>query len=232
MRILLLRRSEKGRQRRLAFLYLVRVTEIIALKKSAEYALKDEISKIKSECKDDVGLFLSLYFMSSGIAKKPEEMTQFMEKPESKRLLNYLQSWTQKDEYLGYKFDDDLLSGLPNDSIVQYGFFIQAISEVKNAILTWLDCYNARDFSLLTADALHSQYRAFKNLLESADALRSSLIDYGKIREKIAYDILNDQYKRFVKQMVLAIGVKKLFENVSNELAKKKDELPAPSGGK
>lgn len=216
IQVLLYRRSEKKRRRQLAFLYLTRISQIVAVKKTIESlsVYKEGIEKIKNlkikgvEVTDYVlhmacvGLIEVLQDKSKLLDEFKPKLSDFFSSPPMRRALNIAKGLMGQDKYFGYKIDDEVLLSLPADSIVQYDFFIDRISSIHTTLSDWILAIESNDFSLLDADTLFQQLISFKRVVGNAENLRSSLIIKAKIKNKEAAGILGEQVKYYSKEIL------------------------------
>ena len=214
VRLILLRKSEKKRQERLALLYLTRITEIVAWKQAIEFTYKEIISQIQDKIRDDeTGYILHRICVKVSEAfHNRSESSDLISDPEISRFIDVAKSWSNQDQYFGYKIDDELLSNLPTEAIIQYHFFINRISQINTTLLSWISAFESNNFSLLDPNSLFHQILGFKKLVDSADSLRSSLITKAKIRRKKAADILAQQFKYYATELVTFEKDKKIIE--------------------
>lgn len=213
--LLLVRRSEKKRQRQLALLYLTRISTIVAIKKATESVYKELFEKIKAmDISKGMGSQLTsllLHLICVGVIEALQNKSNIIDNsklleilygPLMKRALNLLKKLMDGDEYFGFKIDDEILSGLPAGVMLEYHFFISRISSIRNTLSDWISAIESKDFSLWDADNLFQQVTSFKKVMEDAENLRSSLIIKAKVKSKEADRILDEQVKYYTKEMV------------------------------
>lgn len=209
IQVLLFRRSQKKGQRQLALLYLTRISPIVALKKAIETlpAYKESIEKLRevkimgSEELDPVKLHIICVALIEELQNK-SKLLDILFTTQMRKALNIVKALIDQDNYFGYKIDDEILSSLPIDSIVQYHFFIDRILFIRRAMSDWVSAFESKDFSLLDADDLFQLLTSFKRVVDNAENLRSSLIIKAKIKNKEAAAILREQLKYYTKEMV------------------------------
>ena len=204
VRITLFRKSEKRKQQRLALLYLIRISEIVAWKRALEFAFRDDINKIKNEISDkkDYILHAACITVSETLKKKSEDR-KFLSDSLIKQIVDIAKDPTTEGHYLGYKIEDELLSNLPDDAIINYHFFISQVKQTSSALQSWIAAFKSNDFSLLGPETILFQIQGFKKVFESAETLRFSLIQKAGIKRKKASDILSQQFKEFGMKMLV-----------------------------
>jgi hypothetical protein len=131
--------------------------------------------------------------------------------PLAKKIFNLGKKLVGDDKYFGFKIDDEILSGLPATTMLQYNFFISRISGIHQVLSDWILAYESKDFSFLDADDLYLQAANFKKVLDDAENLRASLIKKAKIKRKEANRILQEQFKYYAKEMAFFEKDKKII---------------------
>jgi hypothetical protein len=230
--ILLLKRSEKRGQERMALLYLVRISQIVAIRKALESVYKEEIDTIKEQIKGleiikGKGTDYALHLICVGFTialQNNSKVLDITSNPDMRRGLNILKSLLDKDRYLGYKIDDQILSNLPSDAILKYHFFIDLISSISSTLSQWISAIESNDFSLLDANTLFQQIMSFKKVVDNAEALRSSLIIKARIRRKKAAGILAEQLGYYAREMATFEKHKKIIGIFKDWLDKGKQD--------
>lgn len=209
IQILLFKRSEKRGQERMALLYLIRISQIVAIRKALENVLKEEFDTIKEQMKGleiikGKGGEFALHLICVGFIaalQSNSKVSDVISSPDMRRGSNILKSVLDKDKYLGYKIDDQILSILPPDAILKYHFFIDQISSLSSTLSQWISAIESNDFSLLDANTLFRQIISFKKVVDNAEILRSSLIIKARIKKKKAAGILAQQLENYAREI-------------------------------
>lgn len=228
VRIILLRRGDRQKQRRLALLYLVRITQIVAIKRAIEFTYKDLIDQIKRGIKDDPTGYVvhRLCIKTSEAIREKFESSKIDSIPELKGVISLIKKSCDQDPEFGYKIDDQILSNLPMDVIIQYHFFIRWVSQIHAALTMWISAFESGDFSLLDPNTLYNQIIGFRKLVDSAEELRLSLIIKAKVKRKQATNILLKQAEQFTKELIAFQRDKKVIEIFKDAGQKPKSESP------
>ena len=230
--ILLFKRSEKRGQERMALLYLIRISQILAIRKAVESVYKEEIDAFKEQIKGqgiikgkemDYALHLICLGFTEAIQNK-SKLSDIISNPDIRRVLSNVKSLLDKDTHLGYKIDDEILSNLPSDAILKYHFFIDLISSISNTFSQWISAIESKDFSLLDANTLFQQIMSFKKVADNAEILRSSLIIKARIKRKKAAGILVEQFGYYAREMTTVKKDKKIIGIFKDLLDKAKQD--------
>lgn len=241
--LLLVRRSEKKRQRQLALLYLTRISTIVAIKKATESTYKEFFEKIRAmdifKGGQVTGLVLQIICVGliEGLQNKSKlaessKLLDIFSGAQLKRALNMLKQLMEVDKYFGFKIDDEILSTLPATVMLQYHFFISRILSIHHTLSDWISAIESKDFSLLDADNLFRQVTHFKKVLEDAENLRSSLIIKANVKSKQAGRILEEQVNYYTKEMVGFEENKKVIGILKELIEKASQDKKAPMAEK
>jgi hypothetical protein len=243
--LLLVRRNEKKRQRQLALLYLTRISTIVATKKVVESVLKENsafkeiIEKLRGlkekEKMGPVFHMISVAMVEALQNKSTVDNSKILEVfygPLMKKAFNLIKKLVGDDKYFGFKIDDEILSGLPSATMLQYNFFISRISGIHQALSDWILAYESKDFSLLDADDLYLQAANFKRVLDDAENLRASLIKKAKVKRKEADRILQEQFKYYAKETAVFEKDKKIIGILKEIIEKRSQNKEAQIGEK
>jgi len=190
--------TTKSERKRVAFFYLVKVCEILALKKTFDLLLKKEFAELKEKIGDDKhALHLFCVGFSKLLNNNIEAVTE-----ENKELITNLGNFLRrifdhKQDYFGYKIDDDIVSRFPQSAILKYHFFIKYIRSLEIALTMWITCLDKYDFKIFTSDILYGQIDCVKNVYSSSESLVVSLAKESGIKMNAVNDIIQKQYKEF-----------------------------------
>ncbi|MEI6627714.1 MAG: hypothetical protein WCL61_03900, partial [bacterium] len=111
----LLKRSER---KRVAFFYLVKISEILGIMEAAKFVFKDEISQMKSQLGNEkyavhmMCVALSELFSGKYGLTGDKEKSLIMSLGDAMNRLN-----VNKEECFGYKVDNEIVSKFPNKAI-------------------------------------------------------------------------------------------------------------------
>lgn len=244
--LLLVRRNEKKRQRQLALLYLTRISTIVAIKKAVEFLIRensdfkesfDKFTELKE--KDKMG-FVAFHWICVAVVEALQnkskvdnsKILEVLHGPLMKKLFILVRKLVGDDNYFGFKINDEILSGLPAATMLQYNFFISRISSIHRALSDWILAYESKYFSLLDADDLYLQGTNSKRVLDDGENLRASLIKKAKIKRKEADRILQEQFKYYAKDMAVFEKDKKIIGILKEIIEKRSQNKEAQIGEK
>ena len=109
--------SMRDERKRVAFFYLVKISEILAIKKAAEFAFKDEFSDLKKKIGNEE---YSIHLFCAGFSK----LLNGGMSDEFKSLINSLagvfkHASMDRGDCFGYKINDEIVSKFPQSAIFQ-----------------------------------------------------------------------------------------------------------------
>jgi hypothetical protein len=220
--IKLINRTHKIREQQTAYVYLVKVSLVIA----AEIFIKSELKSFMEKAgltksgEDFFGIAMCAV-LAEGINKLElenlEEIKKFLRKAETEKIF---------DEFFDYKISDELLAEFPRTAVVNYSLFSGYASGTKSIIAIWFAWARTGDSTLLTAENIYNQWMTIKNFFASAKALRDILIEKGNVSDKDAMELVNKQLEEIKKGSAEITSAKPKLEaaltSLREEMEKKK----------
>ncbi len=197
----------KSDRKRIAYFYLVKICEIPAMKKAAESMFNDDILKIKIKINDNKYFSHMICAGFSKILNNDFESVNddynffIKEIGDPIKKLNF-----NKQECLGYKIDNEMVSKFPQSAILNYHFFIGYLSQLQSYIEKWIISLEQNDFTIFTPEYLYGHIECIENILESSEKLINALSTESGIKKKEVNNIINKQTKEYMSK-----GIKSQF---------------------
>jgi len=196
--IKLAKRDQKRKEQRMAYVYLIKVSDIVATdlvfrkyfswevkRRDPDNTLQNFQAKLKSMSpKLDMAHGACVLFAKvlneddSGRAKIRDIFRSFSE------------SEKYFEEALRFRLPDELLVQLPRESVIHYSLFIKNILAIDRALNLWVRWAKTGENNLLTTNTLYSQWTAFRDIATNAHHLRDVLIKKGKVSHLEAENML------------------------------------------
>jgi hypothetical protein len=203
----------RDERKRVAFFYLVKISEILAIKKAAEFAFKDEISDLKKKIGNEE---YSIHLLCAGFSKLLNGGMSLVN-DEFKSLIGRLggvleQVRMNREDCFGYKINDEMVSKFPQSAILRYYFFINYIRQIQTSLDMLISSFEKLNFSLFTPEFLFGQIECIKNAYESAESLVVSLAHESGVKNDEVKNIINKQYQEFSTKVLKAKYDKKITD--------------------
>lgn len=209
-------RDKREKRKRVAYLYYVRISQLITIKKIFENELKEKLHEFRQMSDED--RLYAVHLACAEIAEMLKEKSKINEFIESagqnkQTILGFLKNLeNQAGDYFGLRIDDEMLSNLPKNTILHYNLFISEILGLKHILSLWISSMESNDFSFFRGEDILMQGMSIKRLLESSDIVASTLIKKAGIKSKEANNILALQLNKYSQEyQKLKIG-RKIFE--------------------
>ena len=238
--IKLAKREQRRKEQSMAYVYLVKVSDIVA----TDLAFRKYISwEVKRRDPDSTFLNFQAKLKSMSekldvahgacvlLAKALNEDNSFWSK-----IRDNFRSLSESEKYfeeaLRFRLPDELLVQLPRESVIHYQLFIKNILAIDQAINLWVRWAKTGENNLLTANTLYSHWTAIRDISTNAHQLRDVLIKKGKVSPLEAENILNLQQTKLSEGIRDIMYAKQVME-ILGEMYKKTEEkkLPQPSIG-
>jgi len=204
-------------RKRLAFFYLTKVCEILALKRAIEAGYKAEIDEFKNKIGDNKYalhmICIGLSEVLKGNITLPGNNEQF---PIETVITLIRQLDRNKEEYFGYKIDNEIVSKFPNKAVLNYHFFLNYLKQLQSSLSNWVISIEQSDFKIYTPEYLYSQIMGVRRLLESAESLAGSLTKECGIKKKEVDEVVTRQ----VQELSANIGEYKYNKQVTDIITK------------
>lgn len=196
------RRNLRDAEVRLAYVYFVRISELMAY----EVVCREFISKL-SKTKDfeffnallstELSLFEPSHLASVIVAKNLQELTpeKIKDTPPLSNIPIILK--IQLESIHESKLSAEQLSKLPKDTILAYSLFLNFLSPLQAITALWTSIFEEQNASWVTAEEIHRQWRAIVVLFEHAHNLHASLISAGVASASEASALLQKQIDTF-----------------------------------
>ena len=196
------RRNLRDAEVRLAYVYFVRISELMAF----EVVCREFISKL-SKTKEfeffnallstELSVFETSHLASVIVAKALHELTP--EKIKGTPTLSAIPIILkiQLESIRESKLSAEQLSKLPKDTILAYSLFLNFLSPLQAITALWISSFEEQNVSWVTAEKIHEQWRAIVVLFEHAHILHATLISAGIASASEASALLQKQIDTF-----------------------------------
>jgi hypothetical protein len=219
-------------KKRVAFFYLVKICEILALKKAIDVVLKDETLDLKKKIGNDkyaIHMFCTAFskFLNDGAKLASDDNKLIFTNMGA--ILKQLND--RKEDSFGYKIDNETVSKFPKSAILKYYFFINYIRQIQGSLEIIIASFERFDFKLLTPDFIYGQMECIKNTYESAESLIVSLAQESGINDNEVTNIINKQYQEFSTKALKAKFDKQITDiflesfNKANSAPEKQEKI-------
>jgi hypothetical protein len=200
VRLLISKRDQKSNEKKMAYVYLVKISELIAIeilvRRIVEAYAKAFAEDINSLKKSADGKFEMSHGICAAIAKAIDEVSD----DKLKELNEYRAAFEIYREILekavDFKLPIDVLSKLPKQAIQHYSHFESQASSIKYIFKCWAEFIEKGNKTLLKADFIYGQWLSIKFLFDAAHVVRAALIKYGRISNNEAISLLSAQIQR------------------------------------
>jgi hypothetical protein len=232
--IRLAKREQKRKEQRIAYVYLVKVSDVVAtdlvLRKVFLWELKridpdNTLQKLRSQLKNLSEKIDAAHGACAILANALNESDSDAHK--KLRDAFQLMSGSEKsfDEVLGFQLPEELLVQLPRESVIHYSLFIKNILDIKRAFNLWLHWTKTGDRNLLNANTLYSHWSTIKDISTNARKLRDILIEKGRVSPHEADNLLNLQQTKLsegIKDFLYAGKVMEILSKMYKKAEEKK----------
>jgi hypothetical protein len=194
------RHNERKAERRVAFVHLVQVSEIVALDGLARGAAKtfaiDE--GIKSLASAD-GAYNPSHAISVLLHRELSKITpeSLASKPEASAIVRVLRTYAEGSKEK--ELTTAQLATLPRDTILAYRNYLTARSYVFQCIELWLELFERGSGSWFTPELIHHHWVLLDSFVKKASVLRTALIAQSGISRSLARQILVQQIETLGK---------------------------------
>lgn len=203
IQILISKRDQKLNEKKLAYVYLVKISELIVIEVFVKRIVKAHVeaytADINSLKKSADGKFEISHGICATIAKIIADLSV-----EKLKKLNEYRSVLEifrdiPETMIDFKLPIEVLSQLPNQAIQHYSYLESQTSTLKYIFKSWSEFIEKGNRIFLSADLLYAQWLNIKFLFEAAHVVRAALIKYGGISNKEAVNLLSAQIQRAKK---------------------------------
>jgi hypothetical protein len=208
-------RDKREKRKRVAYLYYVRISQLLTIKKFIDNELKDALYEFRQMSNEDKLYTVHLACATIVEMLKKIGIDALLESSgqDKQKIIDVFKNFkNQADDFFGLKIDDEMLSNLPKNTILHYTFLISELLGLKYILSLWISSVESNDFSSFKAEDILMQGMSIKRLLESTDIVASTLIKKAGIKRKDANNILALQINKYSKEyQKLKVG-KRIFE--------------------
>ncbi|MBF0115586.1 MAG: hypothetical protein HQM04_11180 [Magnetococcales bacterium] len=198
VRLHLDRRAQKDAERRLAYVYLVRVSELVA----AEIVVKAFVrafvkvfvpADVVKELMSPTGAYEPSHKVSAILAeiiskKSPEEFKNNHDSIGVLRLVNEMLGAAKES-----RLSAEQLSKLPREAIFSCHQFQKHHVYICQVVSMWIGFFENGERCWFTSDGIHNQWRALVQFLDHARSVRDALVLYGAATQEQANLLLSRQ---------------------------------------
>ena len=191
-------RENQRRTKELCFLYMVRLSDYLAIEAVIRGYIQAEIERRGAgNAVEHIEQFfekggLDFSFLHEFTLLLIEDLKLIAkENPDSLKRWNRLMRSLQED--FSFEIEDELLISLPHEAIAEYSRFTSLMRSARETVSFWLDFTENPDIDLLIPVLIFGQWEGILRLFESAKKLRKVLIAKGNIELEEAKEVLSRQ---------------------------------------
>ena len=197
------RRNLKDAETRLAYVYFVRISELVALEVVVTSFVKifaGEHAREVLGSKD--GSFEPSHKLSVLLAQEIQKLTpeKINETPGISMVPVFLKS--QLEAMGESKLSAEQLSKLPRESVLTYSLFLNYLSHLRSVVLLWMVFFEEQQASWITPESIHDQWLAVTRFFEHARKLRSAFLLAGAATNSEATALLQKQISTYNENLL------------------------------
>lgn len=195
------RRNAREAERKLAYVYFVRISELVAIEVVVTSVIKNLVKlagqQVQEALRSKDGSFEPSHKLSVMFANEIQKLTpeKLKETPGLSIVPTFLQS--QLDAMADSKLSAEQLSKLPKETVLTYSLFLNYLSHLRGVVLLWIAFFEQQQTSWVTPEAIHDQWLAVTRLFENARKLRSTLLTAGAASRSEANALLQEQVRTY-----------------------------------
>jgi hypothetical protein len=200
------RRNIREAERKLAYVYFVRISEFVAAEIVVTSFIKNLVKVVGPQTQEFLrskdGSFEQSHKLSVLFATEIKKLTpeKLKETPGLSIVPILLQS--QLEAMSDSKLSAEQLSKLPKESVLSYSLFLNYLSHLRGVLLLWIAFFEQQQTSWVTPEAIHDQWLAVARLFEHARKLRSALLDAGAASPSEATELLQRQVRTYNENLL------------------------------
>lgn len=189
-------RDRKANEERLAYIYVNKITNIIAAKAFFREVALAKIYPLQLKAKGDFDIVHAVcaalvHAIKSDSFRLGQEVREALAAiPSGEHFF---------EETFAFRIPDELLIQFPKEATEHYHSFVACVSRVKTVIDVWMNWSRTLNSSLIKAETIYSDYRAFADLMNAAEKLRNVLIESGRVSDKEASALLQKRVEEMKK---------------------------------
>lgn len=218
------RRTEGRQEHRLAYTYLVRVAEFVAVKRvvTAYCSILDTVMKsaIKDKYPPEEGSVGDVVCVA--VAENFKKALDDDDKQDQlKSVALYIEEFL-KIFQTTYMFDikEDALSKLPKDTLLAYNLYCSSIRMVYGILKVWNQFIETRDANMISSRLVHEHWLYIKDAGDDADKLLITLARYGRVSLDDLEPVIKVYYNRYWKKITEANTDNERLKEVAVKLKK------------
>ena len=189
------KRAQKESEQRLAFVYLIKVSDVVAVEIAAKQTLKllmpsEELEKLTH---DGAGTFGPSHKVSAMLAQALLKISveEVRADPNLKVIPRFVKS--QLEAAKDFKLTAEQLAKLPKDVVFASNRFQMTHAYVMQCVEMWGAFFENNERYWVTAEGIHDQWMSVVRFVQAARELRLALIRFGAADHKQATDLLSKQ---------------------------------------
>ena len=163
------RRNLEDAERKLAYVYFVRISDLIAIEIVITSFIKNLVGDRAQETlasKD--GSFEPSHKLCVLLANEIKKLTKekIKETPGLSIVPIFLE--TQLEAMSESKLSAEQLSKLPKETVLNYSLFLNYLSHLRGVVVLWIAFFENQQMSWVTPEAIHDQWLAVQRLFDQA----------------------------------------------------------------
>lgn len=225
-------RNRRIEQQKLAFLYLVRLSNILALELVIKYissAFEGTIQKVVSILeieKTEIEMSNTAFVViTEGIKKLVKDGGKEYES--FKMFINYFK--TLSTDLFGYELPDQLLSQFPKVAVIEYDFLVGRLKDIRASFYNLSISFEDKKPELIEPQSISLLWNSARKIPQLAKNFRDYLVIETKLDKKFASEITNRQAKELYEGIRIGILQKEQLEQASKWLQEKIQPQTDPS---
>lgn len=195
VRLFLDKRAQKDAERRLAFVYLVKVSDVVAADIAVRAVIKSLVpaDALKELVDSTNGKFGPSHKISAMLAEALQKLTPEEVSSNSgyKAVPRFVKS--QLESAKDFKLTSEQLSKLPQDAVFSSNRFQILHGHVMQTVEMWGALFENDERYWVTPEGIHDQWMSLVRFTDAARELRLALIRFGAADQKHATALLSKQ---------------------------------------
>jgi hypothetical protein len=197
------RRNLRDGERKLAYVYFVRISDLIALEIVVTSFIKNLVGdRARESLASKDGTFEPSHKLCVLLANEIKKLTpdKLKETPGLSIVPIFLES--QLESMSESKLSAEQLSELPKETVLNYSLFLNYGSHLQGVVVLWIAVFEKRQMSWVTPEAIHDQWLAVARLFDHARQLRSALLSAGAASPSEATALLKKQVTTYNENLL------------------------------
>lgn len=225
-------RNRRIEQQKLAFLYFVKLSSIVAYENIVKY-ISTAFEKPVQKMIDVLGIDKAKIETSSAAFAFIAEALKLSIKDGGKGYesfkisINHLKTLSM--DSFGYELPDQLLSQFPKEAIVEYEFIVSRLKGVRSILSTVCIAFNDKKPELINSQLIFLFWNSLEKIPQSAKNFRNYLVAEANLDKKFASEVTARHTIEIFEQIKLQIFRKEELERASKWLEGKIQPQTKPS---